>query len=246
MDHSLCLEFHEFQRQWQFNHQTSSPHFPQANGKVENAVKIAKDLMTKAQKTNSDPYLGLLMMRNTPSQGMSTSPAQRLMSRRTRTVLPTHTELLKPAINKEAYGELQAAKNCQKHYFDRSAKDLPELASGEVVRVQPQQKGLDWKKARVIKCLGNRSYLVETEGGDKYRRNRKQLRAVKEDFTGEQESGQYRWQLDEDQDQQEQEEEQGNNSVRPEETSTSEPYKTRSGRTVRPSHRFQDYVTDTS
>ena len=42
------------------------------------------------------------------------------------------------------------------------------------------------------------------------------------------------------------EEEQGNNSVRPEETSTSEPYKTRSGRTVRPPHRFQDYVTDTS
>ena len=35
---------------------------------------------------------------NTPSQGTSTSPAQRLMSRRTKTLLPTKETLLKPQV----------------------------------------------------------------------------------------------------------------------------------------------------
>ena len=95
----MSQEFRAFKEQWQFNHETSSPLFPRANGKVENAVKIAKQLMEKARKASSDQYLGLLAIRNTPTQGMQSSPVQRLMNRRTRTTLPMHTELLKPALN---------------------------------------------------------------------------------------------------------------------------------------------------
>ena len=60
-------EFQEFASDWQFDHQTSSPHYPQSNVKVENAVKSAKKLLTKAKASGQDPYLTIRDWRNTPS-----------------------------------------------------------------------------------------------------------------------------------------------------------------------------------
>ena len=76
-------EFVRFSKKWQFDRGTSSPHFHQSNGKAENAVKIAKSLLRKAKAANSDPYLSMLAFRNTPTKEMLSSPAQRLMNRRT-------------------------------------------------------------------------------------------------------------------------------------------------------------------
>ena len=45
-----CGEFHQFAQKYEFDHQTSSPRYPQSNGKAENAVKTAKGLMTKAAR----------------------------------------------------------------------------------------------------------------------------------------------------------------------------------------------------
>ena len=41
-------EFKAFAERWEFKHTTSSPRFPQSNGRSENAVKTAKSLMLKA------------------------------------------------------------------------------------------------------------------------------------------------------------------------------------------------------
>ena len=90
--------FQEFATSYGFEHVTSSPGYPQSNGRVENAVKTAKKLMQKAAESKSDPYLSLLDWRNTPSEGLGSSPAQRLFSRRTRTLLPTASRLLKPEV----------------------------------------------------------------------------------------------------------------------------------------------------
>ena len=38
-------------------HVTSSPAYPQSNGKVEAAVKSAKNVMRKLRKARTDPYL---------------------------------------------------------------------------------------------------------------------------------------------------------------------------------------------
>jgi len=42
-------EFKNFSTDWQFEHRTSSPRYPQLNGKVENAVKTCKALLLKAK-----------------------------------------------------------------------------------------------------------------------------------------------------------------------------------------------------
>ena len=72
---------------------TSSPKHAKSNGKAESAVKVAKKIFKKAHRDNKDPWLALLDQRNTPTQGVNSSPVQRLMSRRTRTLLPV-SELL--------------------------------------------------------------------------------------------------------------------------------------------------------
>nr|XP_054766977.1 uncharacterized protein K02A2.6-like [Lytechinus pictus] len=115
-------EFKRFARKWQFEHTTSSPHYPQSNGKAESSVKVAKSLLKKAKTAGSDPYLSLLAFRNTPTPGMGSSPIQRIMNRRTRTVLPTTKRLLKPEIQKKVGEEMRAAKERQACYYNRGAE----------------------------------------------------------------------------------------------------------------------------
>ncbi|XP_035221250.1 uncharacterized protein K02A2.6-like [Stegodyphus dumicola] len=103
-------EFAEFAKKYQFKHITSSPYHPQSNGLAERSVQTAKKLLKKAQADHADPYLALLAHRNTPTNEMLGSPAQRLMSRRTRTILPASEELLKPQVVKNVK-ENQPRKN---------------------------------------------------------------------------------------------------------------------------------------
>ena len=44
-------EFVGFAKRWGFQHTTSSPHYPQSNGRAENAVKTVKRLLTKCQES---------------------------------------------------------------------------------------------------------------------------------------------------------------------------------------------------
>ena len=67
-------EFKEFSCQWNFVHVTSSPAYLKSNGKVEAAANSAKNVMRKSRNARTDPYLALLEYRNTPSQGLGTSP----------------------------------------------------------------------------------------------------------------------------------------------------------------------------
>ena len=71
-----------------------SPHQSHANGKVEAAVKVAKNLLTKSKADGKNPLLALLELRNTPSQGLDSSPAQQFFNRRTRTLLPVTAKVL--------------------------------------------------------------------------------------------------------------------------------------------------------
>ena len=52
-----AVEFKQFAEKYEFQHSTSSPRYAQSNGRAENAVKVAKALMTKAVESGNDPFL---------------------------------------------------------------------------------------------------------------------------------------------------------------------------------------------
>ena len=141
--------------------------------------------MSKAKKEGSDAYLALLDYRNTPTHGLDTSPVQRLMSRRTKTLLPTTANLLGPRVIKDQHHKLQLNKVRQAKYYNKGARDLPELKEGDVVRMNltPDSfKQEDLLKAKVKAQVGVRSYEVQTESGRKFRRNRIHLRKSNKTF----------------------------------------------------------------
>ncbi|CAB4008143.1 Transposon Ty3-G Gag-Pol poly [Paramuricea clavata] len=92
----VAHDFQIFTKEWDFEHITCSPYHSQANGKAESAVKEAKKILRKSKKAKSDAFLAVLDHRNTPSTSMKSSPAQRLLNRRARTLLPTTAKLLQP------------------------------------------------------------------------------------------------------------------------------------------------------
>ena len=68
-------EFAKFAIDYEFQQVTSSPEYPQSNGKVESAIKIAKTLLRKTTNSDGDVYQVLLAWRFTPTEGMGSSPA---------------------------------------------------------------------------------------------------------------------------------------------------------------------------
>ena len=181
-----CKEFKQFATRWQFSHVTSSPRYPQSNGKVENAVKTAKQLMRKAIDDKADVYLAFLDYRNTPTEAMHTSPAQRMFARRTRTLLPMLPVFLQtePAAQRETPEQLKSRKNKQARIYNRQSKKLATLQPGDVVRFKKPtatNNTQKWTLAKVRKPSGIRSYIVESDGAT-YRRNRRQLRSTPEHY----------------------------------------------------------------
>ncbi len=157
----------------------TSPYYHHANGMAEAAVKQAKRIRKEAKTSGRDPHLALLDLRNTPQEGFSTSPAQRLMSRRTKT-LPISESLLKPAVTEDTKQQRQARQERQKKFYNRGARDLPTLVAGDQVWIQPSQVGdREWKKATILKEAGIRSYEVETENERVLIRNRRHLKEAK-------------------------------------------------------------------
>ena len=166
-------EYEIFAQQWEFVHTTSSPYHSQSNGKAESAVKIAKKLMSKAVKDHRDWHLTVLDWRNTPTAGSQYSPVQKLHSRRTRTLLPTSEVLLLPAVATNVVDEIELKRQKAKLHYDRGAKPLPDLQIGQTVNLQPLDRGNTWKTATTVSKLGDCSYMLQTDEGYLYRRNRK-------------------------------------------------------------------------
>ena len=85
-------EFSSFAKEYQFEHMTSSPHYPQANGLAERAVWTIKGLLQKS----TDPYLALLVNRSTPLPWYGFSPVQLLMGRNMRSTIPQVPQCFEP------------------------------------------------------------------------------------------------------------------------------------------------------
>lgn len=86
-------EFAEFSKDYEFEHRTSSPYFPQGNGEAERAVGTIKSLLRKSM----DPYKALLAYRSTPLQN-GYCPSQLLMGRLLRSTVPTTRSQREPQV----------------------------------------------------------------------------------------------------------------------------------------------------
>ena len=179
----ISHQFQQFSKEWDFTHQTCAPTHSNANGKAESGVKAAKSLLKKCKSSKCDPLLALLEIRNTPTQGAGTSPSQRLLNRRTRSILPMTDKMLTP--RGEGYLKLdnmniRKDQARQAKYYNKSAKQLPTLTEGDTVRMRPFRIGQkQWEKAVVSERLDERSYTVETPSGT-FRRNRIDLKRTNE------------------------------------------------------------------
>ena len=170
----VSAEFKKFAEDWNFSQITTSPHFPQANGAAERAVKTAKDILRQ-----DDPFLALLAYRSTPIPDLGISPAELAFGRRLRTTLPALPRTLNPStVDKDKVrARDEAFKGRQKQAFDRrhGVRSLPSLHPGDPVLIKLDGRK-EWNQPATVKqVVAPRSYLVQTAGGD-LRRNRRHLR----------------------------------------------------------------------
>ena len=108
-------------------------------------MKIFKRLLRKSKAANDDPFLGLLNYRNTPTVGMTTSPAQRLMGRRTRSLLPaTEGKLEHRKISSRTEAQLKEDRRVRES--QSIGRNLRRLRPGDNVRIQPYSRDIkEWK-----------------------------------------------------------------------------------------------------
>ena len=91
----------------------------------KNAVKTVKRLFTKCRVSGQSEFLALLDWRNTQNEGFGTRPAQRLMGRRCKTLVPEADTLLKPRYStEEETRALTGSKQRQQHQYNHHAKPV--------------------------------------------------------------------------------------------------------------------------
>jgi hypothetical protein len=172
-------EYQKFAADWEFNHVTSSPGFPQSNGFIEQTIRTVKSALKKAREAKTDPHLALLSLRTTPIDASLPSPAEVLNKRKMRDLLPKKIigDGTSHKKSEQIQEHLEERQQVQKRNHDRGVKELPELDAGQKVYVQNLQSGR-WEPGRVQERSGEpRSYVVSKDTGNTLRRNRKFIRA---------------------------------------------------------------------
>ena len=129
--------FKEFAQFYDFKHITSSPGYPSVERESGKCSENCQALMRKAAASKGDPHLAILEWHNTPTEGLDTSPVQRLFSCRTTTPLPTASGLLEPAVSKNTRQQLQHQKTWRAKYYNPGSRKLSKLQQGNLVRIKP-------------------------------------------------------------------------------------------------------------
>nr|CAI5852327.1 unnamed protein product [Callosobruchus analis] len=159
-------EFIKFSQEYDFKLITSSPLFPQSNGCIEAAVKTAKALIKK----NEDIHKALLSYRATPLE-CGFSPAELLYGRKIRSFLPMLPSLLNAPIDLSALKEREDSsrgKSAKRFNHRHRTRPLSDLNIGDYVWVTDLRV-----YAKIIDILEEpRSFLIESNSGCTYRRNR--------------------------------------------------------------------------
>ena len=168
-------DFRQFAITFGFSHTTSSPHFPRSNGAAERCVQTVKAMLKKAI-SKQELYASLLAYRSTPLPWCGVSPAELLLGRCLRTIIPQAASQLAPQWpNLFLFRRKDTAmKESVKSNYDlrHRAKPLSELPAGCPVWVD--QNGT--RCPAIVKGRAHTpdSYIV-TIGNREFRRTRCQL-----------------------------------------------------------------------
>lgn len=164
-------KFKKFAETNNIYHVTSSPKYSQSNGEAESAVKVAKSLIEK----NDDILDALLDYRTTPLAN-GYSPAELLMGRRFKNVVPTCPKNLITPLAKNITDIENKLKEKQRIQFNKRHRvvSLEELQIGDKVWVTDIRKyGIvnekhNTPRSYIIKCADryyrrNRQFLIKTK-----------------------------------------------------------------------------------
>ncbi|GBP14486.1 Uncharacterized protein K02A2.6 [Eumeta japonica] len=178
----MSREFRIFQKEWKFNHVTSSPHHHQGNGLAEKVVQTAKNILRKCSIDKSDVQLALLNWRKTPQNENLGSPNQRLFSRVTRSPIPTTENNLKPKLIKGVPTELQLLRETQVKYSNKHTTRPVNFEINDKVRHKVAHR--QWEGARVVEKPEDlrRSLIIQTDKGQTLRRNFSHLHRTQADI----------------------------------------------------------------
>ena len=159
-------------------HMTTSPHYAQANGEAERAVRTAKSIIRQ-----DDPAMTFLAYRSTPTTVTGVSPARLLYGREFQTTLPTLPVQLSPQLASQADVKQRDArrKASDKTNYDKrhGSRPLSVLSPGQAVRWKRQPEERGWRSQGVILAKADvpRSYYVQAEQGV-YRYNRQHIMPI--------------------------------------------------------------------
>ena len=175
--------FQDFAKTWGFQHLTSSPTYPQNNGKIEATVKSMKkliQLLWTGRFLDDDKITrALLQYRNTQSRKDDLSPAMKLFSKPIQDTLPAHRRAFSEQWQRstvEAEKQALTTENKVEQYYNQHSHTLPDINIGSHVAIQHKDTKR-WEIYGIVTDIGpNRRYYVKTQGGWVLVRNQRFLR----------------------------------------------------------------------
>ena len=168
------------------SHEPSSPHYKQSNGHAEANIKKVKKLLEIHQGVYSKEFRhGLNVLRSTPNIELSTrnggegpSPTQLLYGRQNKLPsLPSMESCYQPISWKFASDFKRETARIRRQYYDNNARSLTELKVGQKVVLQDPINKRWLNFGEILKVQDTkRSYLVLTDSGKVFDRNRRLIR----------------------------------------------------------------------
>ena len=174
--------FQDFLAKFKVSWHSSSPHYPQSNGRAEAEIKQIKKLISGSKtdgRTDPDKLAQAMMLfRNAPRCGGGPSPAESVFNRPIRDSLPSHHRSFTNEWQREPE-ELErratASRERSKEFHDATTYTLTALKVDDHVLIQDPETSRWSIPGKVIEVGPNRDYLVRTEKGKDFRRNRRHL-----------------------------------------------------------------------
>ena len=174
--------YQDLLRKYNVSWHSSSPHYPQSNGRAEAEIKQIKKLVCGSKvggRWDADQMAHALMLfRNAPRCGGGPSPAESVFGRPIRDGLPAHArsfakEWQRPT--EELERRVEAAREKSREFYNAHTHTLAELVVGDHILIQDPDFSLWSTPGKVIEIGSNRDYLVRTADGKEFRRKRRHL-----------------------------------------------------------------------